>query len=613
MVVAVPVVLVALVWLVFGQTIHHDFVNIDDGAYVYKNPRVTGGLTVSSVAWAFTHSHAANWHPLTWISHMLDCQLYGLKAGGHHLTNVLLHAFNALVLFAVLRSMTGSLWRSAFTAALFAIHPLRVESVAWVSERKDLLSGAFFLLTLLAYSKYARGGRVLRHYLWVIVFFGLGLLSKPMLVSVPLVLLLIDYWPLRRLEAPNGRGFANVKLLLLEKLPLVLMAVGSCLATIVAQKSALQSLATLSLPQRVGNALISCLVYIRQLFWPDNLAAFYPLAFRQITIPRVLLSASALALITAVVLALRRRGYLVTGWFWYLIMLGPVIGIVQVGSQAHADRYTYLPQIGLTFLLVWVVTKFLGNSRLSRSILGSAAVVVVAALSVAAHTQAAAWKNSETLWTQALARTSDNLIAELNLGEAVYQQGKTQEAIRRFESALQIPGNPIATATAHSSLGVAFLEIGRAEDSLNHLRTALTLDPNNADTHYNLGNTLLQMNKAAEAVGEYQRALAIEPDDSQCLNNLAWTLATWPDSLVRDGPQAVKLAEKADSLTRQSSPIIAATLAAAYAESGRFPEAIETVNRAIRLALAEGNTSRADSIRTQLRTYEAGSAFRDHP
>ncbi|MFL6589484.1 MAG: tetratricopeptide repeat protein [Chthoniobacterales bacterium] len=604
-------VLAALVWLVFGQTIHHDFVNIDDPAYVYKNPRVTGGLRVSSVVWAFTHSHAANWHPLTWLSHMLDCQLYGLNAGGHHLTNVLLHAFNAILLFVVLRTMTGSLWRSAFTAALFAIHPLRIESVAWVSERKDLLSGAFFLLTVWAYLKYARQGRSLQHYLWVIVFFGLGLLSKPMLVTVPLVLLLIDYWPLRRMEPPNGFTFANLKVLFLEKMPLVLMAVGSCLATIVAQKSAMQPLTAMSLPLRLGNALISCLVYVRQMFWPDSLAAFYPLTLTEITIPRVLLAAAGLVLITAGVLALRRRRYLVTGWFWYLIMLGPVIGIVQVGGQAHADRYTYLPQIGLAFALVWGVTELLGSSRFYRPILGSAGVLVIAALTLAAHAQGTAWKDSETLWTQALARTSNNLIAELNLAEAVYQKGKTDEAIRRFERALQISGSPAASATAHSSLGVALLEIGRPEDSLDHLRTALTLDPSNPDAHYNLGNTLLQMNKAAEAVTEYQRALAIDPDDSQCLNNAAWTLATWPDPLVRDGPRAVKLAEQADSLTRHSSPIIGATLAAAYAESGRFAEAIETANRAIRQALADGNTSRADSIRAHLRSYEAGSAFRE--
>lgn len=611
--IAMTLLLLALVWLVFGQTIHHDFVNIDDGAYVYKNPRVTGGLTVNSVIWAFTHSHAANWHPLTWISHMLDCQLYGLNPGGHHLTNVLIHSFNVIMVFVVLRAMTGSFWRSGFTAALFSIHPLRIESVAWISERKDLLSGAFFLLTVWAYTKYVRNGRSVRHYAWVVVFFALGLLSKPMLVTAPLILLLIDYWPLGRLELPNGLGFANVKRLLLEKLPLVLMAIGSCLVTIVAQKSALQTLTVLSLPLRLGNAVISCLVYVRQMFWPTDLAPFYPFVFTDVTIVRVLLCAAGLVLITALVLALRRHRYLVTGWFWYLVMLAPVIGVVQVGSQAHADRYTYLPQIGLAMLVVWSLTEFVGSLRLYRPILPAAGIFVVSALTLAAHAQAAVWKDSETLWRKALTRTSDNLVAELNLGEAVYQQGNTHEAIDRFERALQISGNPAAVASAHSSLGVVLLEIGRAKESLEHLQTALALEPRNPDTHYNLGNTLLQMDRAAEAVREYEQALAIDPDDSQCLNNLAWTLATWPDPFVRDGRRAVKTAEQADALTRHSSPIIAATLAAAYAESGRFPEAVEAANRAIRQAQAEGNTSRAESIRAQLRLYEAGSAFRDRP
>jgi len=347
------VFLAAIVWLVFGQTIHHQFINLDDGAYVYKNPQVSRGLTSEGIIWAFTQSHAANWHPLTWLSHMLDCQLYGLSPGGHHLTNVLLHAANAILLFLVLRQMTGSLWRSAFVAALFAIHPLRVESVAWVSERKDLLSGLFFLLSIWAYVRYTRN-RSRARFGALLVFFTLGLLCKPMLVTLPAVLLLLDYWPLNRMPSATDspeKKFQTLRTLVLEKLPLVGLAVASCAATIVAQQSAMQPLTSISLPLRAGNALIACAAYIGNLAWPSDLAVFYPLAFRDISASRVFLALAVLLGISSVVFILRRRRYLVTGWLWYLIMLGPVIGIVQVGSQARADRYTYLPQIGLALAL----------------------------------------------------------------------------------------------------------------------------------------------------------------------------------------------------------------------------------------------------------------------
>jgi protein O-mannosyl-transferase len=310
--------LAAMVWLVFGQTIHHQFINLDDGAYVYKNPQVSRGLTSEGIIWAFTQSHAANWHPLTWLSHMLDCQFYGLNPGGHHLTNVLVHAANAILLFLVLRQMTGSLWRSAFVATLFAIHPLRVESVAWVSERKDLLSGLFFLLSIWAYVRYARK-RSRARYGALLLFFTLGLLCKPMLVTLPAVLLLLDYWPLDRIPSATDsrdKKFQTLRTLVLEKLPLAGLALASCGATIMAQQVAMQPLTSISLPLRAGNALIACAAYIGNLWWPADLAVFYPLAFRDITASRVILSLVVLIGISAVVFILRRRRYLVTGWLW---------------------------------------------------------------------------------------------------------------------------------------------------------------------------------------------------------------------------------------------------------------------------------------------------------
>lgn len=608
---AVAFLLAALVWIVFGQTLRHDFVNLDDGAYVYKNPQVSRGLTTEGIIWAFTHSHAANWHPLTWISHMIDCQLYGLNPWGHHLTNVLLHAANVVLLFLVLRQLTASLWPSAFVAAVFAIHPLRVESVAWVSERKDLLSGFFFLLTVWAYVRYVRGPRSPGRYLIVLALFAVGLMCKPMLVTLPVVLLLLDYWPLRRLGPDSdsvSEKFRVPRDVILEKLPLFGLAAASCAATILAQQTALQPLTNISLPLRAGNAAIACIIYIRQMFWPSDLAAFYPLALRDITASRVLLSLAVLIAISIVVFLLRRRRYLVTGWFFYLVMLAPVIGILQVGSQAHADRYTYLPEIGLALLVTWAVTDLGARWRYRGLLLSVSSLVIVVALTFAARTQAFFWKDSETLWTQALSRTADNLMAELNLGEAVYKLGRTPEAIAHFERALQIDPSQ---AWVYSSMGAALLEIGRPNESLEVLQKAIELDPKSSDAHYNLGNTFLALRRAKEAVAHYKQALDLLPDDIETMNNLAWVLATSPDALARDGEKAVQVAERADALTNHASPIISATLAAAYAEAGRFPDSIKTAQRAIQLALNEGNNSRADSIRNQLSAYESGQAFRD--
>jgi tetratricopeptide (TPR) repeat protein len=611
LVLAVCIFLAAVVWLVFGQTLQHDFVNLDDGAYVYKNPQVSRGLTTEGIIWAFTHSHASNWHPLTWISHMLDCQFYGLNPAGHHLTNILLHAANAILLFLVLRQLTASLWRSAFAAAVFALHPLRVESVAWVAERKDLLSGLFFILTIWAYTRYVRGPRSPARYVVVLVLFAAGLMCKPMLVTVPVVLLALDYWPLRRMGPETDsaiKGFRIPREVILEKLPLLGLAVASCVATLVAQQTAMQPLANISLPFRAGNAAIASVIYIRQMFWPMGLAAFYPLAFRDITASRVSLSLLLLACISVAVFLLRRRRYLLTGWLFYLIMLAPVIGILQVGSQAHADRYTYLPEIGLALLLTWTVADLSARWPYRRPLLSVLSAGIVVALTFSAHTQASYWKDSETLWTQALSRTSDNLMAELNLGEAVYKLGRTPEAIAHFERALQIDPNQ---AWVYSSMGAALLEIGRPSESLAILQKAIELDPRSSDAHYNLGNTFLQMGRGNDAVAHYKRALELAPDDTETMNNLAWTLATSPDALVRDGPKAVQVAERADALTNNANPIISATLAAAYAEVARFPEAARTAQRAIQLAVNEGNDLRAASIRTQLSAYESGKAFRD--
>lgn len=636
--------LAGITWLVLGQTFHYPFINFDDGEYVVKNPQVTRGLTIDGIIWAFTHAHAANWHPVTWLSHMLDCQMYGLNPGGHHFTNVLIHAASAVALFLVLRQMTGAVWRSAFVAAVFAIHPLRVESVAWIAERKDVLSGLFFVLTIGAYVRYARAPWSLPRYGLVLLLFAVGLMCKPMLVTVPFVLLLLDYWPLNRFATLRDREGQHLKIrgLILEKLPLLGLAVGSCVATLFAQTGAMQPVAKITLPLRLGNAVVSYVDYLRQMFWPSDLAILYPWEAARLGGSRIVLSIVLLAGISAAIFILRRHRYLVTGWLWYLVMLGPVIGILQVGNQSRADRYTYLPQIGLYLLLTWGAVDLSARWNRRRVLLSSLSVVIVIFLIRSARTQVSYWQNSETLWSHALACTTDNVMAEENLGEAIFKQGRTDEAIGHFKRALQIEPN-LATshaslgaallrkgqwndalahlrraleidpkqAPAHSSLGVALLEMGRPDESLAHLRKALEIDPNDNDVNYNLANTFLHMGRANEALAHYTKALQLDPIDTEALNNMSWILATWPDALIRNGAKAVELAERADSLTRSESPIISATLAAAYAEAGRFSEALRTAQRALQLATAEGNQARADSIRGQIELYQSGAAFRD--
>ena len=646
-VLGICIFLTAVIWVVFGQTLEHEFVNYDDDVYVYENPEVARGLTFKGILWAFSHVHSCNWHPLTWISHMLDCQIYGLNAGGHHLTSILLHTATAVLLFLVLRRMSASLWRSAFVAAVFAVHPLRVESVAWVAERKDVLSGLFFMLTIGAYVRYVqkqprvegresrapvpalgplarrRGAETARlwtlDYYLVLLFFALGLMSKPMLVTLPFVLLLLDYWPLGRFssfkfqdsssELPSTLN-SQLLTLLLEKLPLFGLAVASGMVTIFAQTGALSPLDRTPLSLRAGNALISYVAYLGQMFWPSGLAVLYPFAAGNVGVSRVMLSLVLLAGISTGAFVLRRqRPYLLTGWLWYLIMLVPVIGILQVGSQARADRYTYLPQIGLYVLLTWAVADLCAGWRHRRMVLGGGATTILIALIFCARGQTSYWRNSESLWTHTLACTSGNAFACNNLGVTLLRQGKVDEAIPHFQKALQI--NPDDTE-AHNGLGSALFQKGKVDEAIPHFQKALQIKPDNAEACYNLGSALLQKGSVDEAIVQYQKALDIKPDYLEAQNNLAWVLAIAPQASQRNGNKAVELARQANQLTGGENPIILHTLAAAYAEAGRFPEAVETAQHALQLAGMQSNTALADAIRSQLELYQAGAPYHLH-
>jgi tetratricopeptide (TPR) repeat protein len=652
--------LIALTWLVFGQTLWHDFVNLDDHVYVYDNPLITRGLTFEGVINAFTHIHARNWHPLTTLSHMLDCQLFSLKAGGHHFTNVLLHSVAVVLLFLLLRQMTGAFWQSAFVAALFAVHPLHVESVAWVSERKDLLSAVFFMLTLWAYARYVQA-RSIGRYLTVALFFALGLMSKPMLVTVPCVLLLLDYWPLDRFSEDRTRlarsarpvhRTHSVVPLLVEKIPLFALSAFSCIATLLIQLYSAGAIDQLPLAWRLNNAAVTYVAYIWQMFWPAGLAAFYPHPNDQLPLWQVILAITFLISVSLLAIQWRReRPYILTGWFWYVGMLVPVIGVVQAGEQGRADRYTYLPQIGLYVLIVWTIAGLL--SRLGQSAQRRVAAIVmpiiIALLSWRAFAQTSHWKDSERLWNHALAVTTDNAMAHNNLGHLLLQRGDWDSAISHFELALQIRSRNGAT---HYNLGRALMENnlanalareGRLDEAVSHYEESVRLRPDYGDPYFNLGSVLFQQGRIDDAIAQWHKALVAQPNDAgfhtalgnaflkkglpkdaiaeyehatrisrrdpMARNNLAWLLATSSDASIRDGNRAIEIAQQAVQLSRGKDANYLRTLAAAYAETGRFGEATETAQRALQAAQTQGNSILANTIRDDIALYELGLPY----
>jgi protein O-mannosyl-transferase len=611
--VIICLLLAAITWGVFGPTLGHDFLNYDDETYVYGKPIVTDGLTLPGVVWAFTRSHARNWHPLTTLSHMLDCQLFGVKPAGHHFTNVLLHSIAVVLLFLVLMQMTTAFWRSAFVAALFAIHPLRVESVAWVAERKDLLSGMFFMLTLAAYARYVRRQSVER-YAIVAILFACGLMSKPMLVTTPFVLVLLDYWPLQRIVDRR-----TLREAVIEKVPLLVLSALSCAATIIAQGGPGGEMEPFPLAWQINNALVSYLIYIWQIFWPRHLAAFYPHPENQLPMWEIILAIVVLVAVSGAAIALRRKyPYFITGWLWYLGMLVPVIGALQFGMQGHADRYTYLPHIGLYLAIGWGINDVTKSWRRRRQLLGLSAVVAVVAFGWIARSQLPYWRNSEVFWNHMLAVTSNNYVAHNNLGVMLERRGQVDDAMSHYRQTLKLQSvtgearHNLGLARAHTNLASALLRKGDVDQAIAHCNTALKLRPNFAEAHTALGNAFLQERAMGEAVMHYEKSLELAPESPVVLNNLALIFATCSDPQFRNGARAIELAKQADELSSRNNPSIVRTLAAAYAETGRFKEATEQTQRALKLALAQKDAATANDARLDIDLYELNLPRRAH-
>jgi tetratricopeptide (TPR) repeat protein len=779
------VFIVAATLAVYGQVARHDFVNFDDDIYVYENPRVRAGLAWGGVAWAFTTTRAEFWHPLTWLSHMLDCELFGAWSGGHHLMSVFLHILNSLLIFLLLRRITGDVGPSAMVALLFALHPLHVESVASTAQRKDVLSTLFGMLTLLAYMRYCERPAAGR-YVLVLALLTLGLMSKPMLMTLPFVLLMLDFWPLARFSwAPQSpsrqQPFPRTKTsrLVAEKLPLLLIAVVFGLLTVWAQQKAglVESLEGRPLPVRLANAITSLVIYIKAMFLPYQLAPFYPYP-TEFPLWKTVGAGLLLTVVTGLAFwHARKAPYLVVGWLWYLVTLLPVIGLVQTAAFARADRYTYIPLIGLFILICWGLPSLPGRFRSQQRMLTLTALICAITLIVTARHQVSHWKDSVTLWEHTLRVTNSNALAHNNLGLALQERGRTEEATRHYREALRIDpalhnahgnlgnallkqgkreegmrhyeealrinpasakvhnnlgnewmaqgetgkaiqhyeealrimpeeaathsnlGNALMTegrqeeaighyrealrinpefAKAHNNLGLALAQKGRRGDGIVHFREALRLDPGYADAHYNLGlsiaeqgrlgeaahhyrqavtispqhtralyelgvvsfkqgrrgeaiahfRRLLALNtenpeahrnlamvltdqgKHEEAIDHYREAIRLRPDDPSSYNNLAWIRATHPDPALRNGAEAVDLAEKACQLWGSGEVDLLDTLAAALAEAGRFSEAVATIEQAISLATSRGPEEQTHELERRLEGYRAGQPYR---
>ena len=738
----VGLLLAVLTLALYLPALRCDFVEYDDQQYVTDNFHVQAGLTASGLGWAFGF-HAGNWHPLAWVSHMADCQLYGAQAWGHHLTNVLLHTANTLLLFALLKRMTGFVWRSAAVAALFAWHPLHVESVAWVAERKDVLCAFFWLLTLLAYVRYAELSKIQNpkskiFYGATLLAFILALMSKPMAVTLPFVLLLVDFWPLNRFSIFNFQ-FSIFKNLLAEKIPFLLLSIGGCWLTLQAQAQAIVSTGGLTIPQRLAHTAVAYDHYFWALFFPVNLAVYYPYVVT-LDVGIVIFSIVVLFTVTALALAnWKSRPWILFGWLWFLGTLVPVIGLVQVGDQAWADRYTYLPLIGLFVPLVWLAAEFVKRETILRSATSAVVILMLAGTSlqlrhwkntwalfdhankvtqenymaitvlasqlakqnkfdeaIALYHQALSYKPTfpethfflgnafdqlgrpdeavaeykKALWFKpmqeqthiflgiilgkqkkydeaaahyeaALAINPESAPAHNNLARIRHTQGKFDEAIIHYRAALEF--NP-KLALAHNNLGILLLQKGSLADGTFQLREALRLNPTNSETQFNLalalnqqsqwteavelfsktvaanspdpkayfefGNGLRHTGKTREAMSGFAAALLALPDYPDALDGLAWILATDVNPDFRNGTEAVKMAERACTLTGGNDADKLKTLAAAYAEVGRFAEAVNTAQTAKALAAAGGKSDSANEYSAMLQRFQQSQPWR---
>jgi len=628
-------------FLLYWRTVGYEFIVVDDHKYVYQNTMVLKGLTWEGIKWAFTTVHASNWHPLTWISHMLDVSIYGLFAGGHHLTNAVLHIANTLLLFLALKQMTRKVWPSALVAALFAWHPAHVESVAWICERKDVLSTFFMMLTLWEYGRYAAQPTPMK-YLVTLALFAMGLMSKPMLVTLPCVLLLLDYWPLKRLpwsprEPDDTQIKVNWRKAMLEKIPFLALSAACCLITVVAQRGAMQSLDRNPFSTRVVNAIAAYGRYLKEAVVPVHLSVFYPLPQAK---PWATFAGSAALLILCSYFIFRQRfraPWLAVGWLWFLGTLVPVIDLVQVGNQSMADRYTYIPYIGLFIMVAWSVADWVQKRPAMKPLFTGVFSILLAACLALTWIQLGYWHDSIRLFSHALAVTRSNVFSEKNLTAALSEAGRGKEAIPHYEALLKLVPNdqkvrynlglellsaaqPAAAEAQftellkrspnndklHNSMGIALAQQGKLDPAGAEFERAIQLNPEFPWPRLNNGVILQQKGLAREAISNYTAAIKLQPGWVEALDKLAFLLATCPDASDRDPARAIALANNANELTDRESPSLLRTLAISYAAEGQFTNAAATAELGWKQARLETTNSLASELQSDLENYRAG-------
>lgn len=655
------VLLVLATLAAYWQVRHFEFTHYDDEDYVTRNPMVLQGVTWDSLRWAMVTTHFSYWHPLTWLSHILDVEMFGTNAGAHHLTNLFIHILAALALFGALNRATRALEPSAFVAALFAVHPLHVESVAWIAERKDVLSTLFWFLTMWAYAMYAQRPSSAR-YVAGLALFVCGLMSKPMLVTVPCVLLLMDFWPLGRLRLwpENGPWFAGAGWkgawsalvqrspvhpgrLLMEKVPYLALAVFSSAITFIGVYSTNRMLGTesVSIGLRLANVPISYVRYMAKMILPEDMVILYPMPDHW-EVWMIVGSSILLVLISGMVLAwMRRAPWLVFGWLWFLGTLVPTIGIIPVGWQSIADRYTYVPLVGLFLMVTWTVCDLVPAGPQRKPALAAGAFLVLLGLSAGTWLQTRHWQNSETLFRHAVAVSTNNAIAQYNLGLTLHLQGNLVEAAEHYQASIRIhPGQ----GKAHNNLGFIFHQLGQYDQATNYLWQALRENPRNAQSYLNLGTISLERNELtnawnflleslaldpkltharlqlgrvqlaqnapALALEQFQQALTLDPNHAETLRQAAWLLATHPEDRIRNGPKALEYATRLLTLPYGRTAANLMTLAAAQAESEDFPTALNALEEALHAAAQSGDVTSMNQCRAMAETFKASHPYR---
>ena len=602
-----------ITFLAFWGVLGNKFVNYDDEKYITENKDVQNGLSLKGVLWAFSTTTASNWHPLTWLSHMLDCQLFGLNPGRHHLVGLLLHIVNTLLLFAVLEMMTAAMWRSAFVAAVFAVHPLHVESVAWASERKDVLSTMFWLLTMILYVHYVRRQSI-AWYLLAVFAFALGLLAKPMLVTLPFALLLLDYWPLERLKTQDKRhktkttsNRQQIKGLILEKTPFFVLSAVSSVITFVVQRNAgiMANVIEYPLRGRLENVSVSYVKYIMKMIWPVDLAILYPLYGNRPPVWQPVLAAILLIAVSIwIIRSAQKRKYLPVGWLWFLGTLMPVIGVVHVGAQSMADRYSYIPSVGLLVIAAWGIDELTAKWRSRKMALSVSASIIILALGIGTTYQVRYWQNTMTLFEHALAVTHNNAIANYNVGVELQSQGKAGDAVNHYRQAIQIDPE---YAEAHNNIGRLLADEGKHNEALKHFNEALKIRPKYAEAHSNLGVLLKSQGRLNEAASQLNEALKLKPDFAEAYNNLGIVFKQQNkfDQAISNYKKALQLRPDFDHALNN--------IGLALEMQGKLNEAIDYYRQALKIKpdYADAHYNIGNALQSAGRPDEAAGHYRE--